>query len=276
LVVRSHRFAEAQKQQLETRLVKAQAEIAALTEYRQGKKRFTDESLLREAIDRIVTKYRVTGLLILTITPQVVEQTVRPYKDRPQEVRTTTTLSLTVTLDQTAVEDANRRLGWRVYATNQSPSALTLEQAVLAYRAQYFVERAFGRLKGKSLSLTPIFFHSDARVTGLIRLLTIALRALTLLEYTARQTLHLTQSTLAGLYPGNPKRATRRPTSELLLRAFVGITLTVLVTPTHTQVYLPALSPLQHHILHLLEMSPHLFARIQPALSRPLPNFTGL
>jgi hypothetical protein len=32
---------------------------------------------------------------------------------------------------------------------------LSLAQAVLAYRSEYQVERSFGRLKGRPLSLTP-------------------------------------------------------------------------------------------------------------------------
>ena len=66
-----------------------------------------------------------------------------------------------------------RSLGWRVYATNQPARQLSLSQAVLAYRAEYLVEHGFGRLKGKPLALTPLYLDSDARVTGLIRLLTI-------------------------------------------------------------------------------------------------------
>ena len=41
-----------------------------------------------------------------------------------------------------------RRLGWRAYATDHPQQALSLEQAVLAYREGYLVERGSGRLKG--------------------------------------------------------------------------------------------------------------------------------
>ena len=47
-----------------------------------------------------------------------------------------------------ALQAAERRLGWRVYGTDRPATALTLEQAVLAYRNEYLVERGFGRLKG--------------------------------------------------------------------------------------------------------------------------------
>ncbi len=77
---------------------------------------------------------------------------------------------------------AERRLGWRVNGTNQPATNLTLEQAVLAYRNEYLVERNFGRLKGRTLSLTPMYLADDNRATGLIRWLTVGLRILTLVE----------------------------------------------------------------------------------------------
>ena len=44
-----------------------------------------------------------------------------------------------------------------LYGTNQAVESLALEQAVLAYRHEYQVERSFGRLKGRPLSLTPMY-----------------------------------------------------------------------------------------------------------------------
>jgi transposase len=82
------------------------------------------------------------------------------------------------------------------------------------------MDRGMGRLKGRPLSLTPMYSQRDDRITGLIRLPTIALRVLTLLE--------VEDIPLTGLYAGNPKRATRRPTAERLLEAFQDITWTIL------------------------------------------------
>jgi transposase len=64
---------------------------------------------------------------------------------------------VTAVVDEEALDAAVRRLGWRVYATNQPAASLSLPQAVLAYREQYIVERSFGRLKGRPLSLTPMY-----------------------------------------------------------------------------------------------------------------------
>jgi transposase len=60
-------------------------------------------------------------------------------------------------VDEAALESAVRRLGWRIYSTNQPVEQLSLEQAVLAYRSEYLVERSLGRLKGRPLSLTPMY-----------------------------------------------------------------------------------------------------------------------
>jgi transposase len=71
-----------------------------------------------------------------------------------------------------------------VYATTQPADQLSLTQAVLAYRNEYLIERNMGRLKGRPLSLTPMYLERDDHATGLIRLLSIGLRVLTLLEFT--------------------------------------------------------------------------------------------
>ena len=108
-------------------------------------------------------------------------------------------------------------LGWRVYATNHE--RLSLSEAVWAYRSHYVVERSFGRLKGQPLSLRPMYLQREDHATGLIRLLSLALRVLILLEFVVRRQLALEEATLAGVYAGNPKRATQRPTAEHLLSA---------------------------------------------------------
>jgi transposase len=92
-----------------------------------------------------------------------------------------------VRVDEAALESAVRRLGWRIDSTNQPSADLSLAQAVLAYRSAYQVERSLGRLKGRPLSLRPMYVQRDDHATGLMRLLSIALRVLTLLEFVVRR-----------------------------------------------------------------------------------------
>lgn len=135
-------------------------------------------------------------------------------------------MQIQAVLDPDAYAQTQRLLGWRVYVSNNLN--LTLTEAVYGYRNEYLVERCFSRYKGRSLGLTPLFLASDQRVKGLIRFLSLGLRILCLLEFSVRSALESEQQMLTGLYAGNPKRATARPTAELLLKAFRGITLTIM------------------------------------------------
>jgi hypothetical protein len=90
---------------------------------------------------------------------------------------------------------------------------------------------------------------------GLIRLLSLALRVLVLLEFVVRQSLAETQTELAGIYAGNPKRATTRPTAERLLETFGGLTRTTLRLPEGGQIdHITPLSSVQERILELLDL----------------------
>lgn len=223
LVVRSLQQAQSATAALQARLEKAQTALERLNERCQGKQRFSDIEALRQAAEKVLERYRVAGLLQVTYTESVQERPVRQYGKRPAETRIERILTCQVLRDEEAIQQASAALGWRVYGTNQDQTALSIEQAVLAYREEYLVERNFGRLKGKPLSLTPMYLQDDQRATGLIRLLSIGLRVLTLLEGTVRQRLAESQATLAGLFAGNPKRVTSRPTAEALLEAFRDI-----------------------------------------------------
>jgi transposase len=262
LVGRSVVWAEAQQQALETRLAKAQAELIALNERRQGKKRYPEAAALRTAGEQLLSKYQVQGLLQLQCQTHEQVRPRRRYGAQPARVDVECTVHLLVQVDEAAVAQAKRALGWRVYGTNQPQAELSLQHAVLAYREEYLVERGFGRLKGKSLSLTPLYLDSDARVTGLLRVLLIALRVLCLLEFRVRQQLQHAGEKLAGISPGNPTRATARPTSELMLRAFEGVTLTTITLLGEVGTYLTPLSAVQQRILLLLGLAPEIYLRL--------------
>jgi transposase len=115
--------------------------------------------------------------------------------------------------------------GWRLSVTNANLEGLSLEEAVFSYREQWQPERGFHRFKRGSLPALPIYFQNEERICGLMFLLTIALRVFTLMEFVVRRQLAKEQKSLAGLYQGNPKRTTTRPTAEKLLVVFRGITL---------------------------------------------------
>jgi len=274
LVVRSLQLAQAQEQSLGARVRKALAAVATLTERAQGKRRFTAEADVQAAVEKIVTRYQVPGLLTLTYRSETTERRVRAYATRPESTPVEQSVTVTASLNEVALDEAKRSLGWRVYATNQLAEQLSLEQAVLASRAEYLVEQAIGRLKGKALSLTPIYLETDQRIIGLVRLLMIGVRVLTLLEFRARQPLQHEGGKLAGIYPGNPKRATERPTTEMMLRAFEGLTLTLMADATGRRAHVTPLSAVQQRILQLLGFSSDLYWRLSQHFSKPILNLS--
>ena len=266
LVVRSLAQAKQLAESLDKRLAQAVTEIEALTERKQGKKRLV-VSELQAAVAKILSHHRVEGLVKVQTHTTTLQIPKRGYGSRPAEVRVETYTRLKAQIDRAAVQQAKQCLGWRVYATNQS--GLTLTQVVGAYREQYLLERCFGRLKGKTLSLMPLYLQTDTRVAGLIRLLTIALRLLTLVEFVVRRRLQQDNTEIVGLYPGNAKRATTQPTAELILKAFTGLNLMVLQIEGQVKVILSELTTLQARLLDLLGLSLDVYLHLSQHFLKP-------
>jgi len=269
LVIRSCQLAQARERGLRARLANAQAAVTALNTRGRGQQRCPDPSALRQAVDTILSRYRVQGLLHVRYQERFWERPLRRYGRREATVQLEWDVQVTVSLDQEAVAAAVRQLGWRVYVTTQPSEELSLQEAVLAYRNEYLVERAMGRLKGRPLSLTPMYLERDDHATGLIRLLSIGVRVLTLLEFVIRRRLAAARTGLVGLYTGNPKRATARPTSERVLERFEGLTLTIIREGRRRRYHLTPLSRVQRRILALLNFPVDIYTRLCPDSHKP-------
>ncbi len=256
LVVHSFKQSEHQRKSLDKRIKKATDALSELNVTGRGRKRLSADEKV-DAAHQILKRYKVGQLLQVDYetTAHTIEK--RAYKDNPARTITETTVTVTAALNPKAYQHALQLLGWRVYASNDL--TLTVQEAVYGYRNEYLIERCFGRYKGDLLGLTPMFLTTDERVKGLIRLLSLGLRILCLLEFSVRCALEVDQQKLAGLYAGNPKRATSQPTSELLLRAFRGITLTIMEINGVVQRFLSPLSEIQQRILLLLGVSDDIY-----------------
>ena len=102
----------------------------------------------------------------------------------------------------------------------------------------------------------------DDQVVGLTRLLSVAVRILTLMEFVVRRSLKQQEATLVGLYKDQPRKATATPTAERLLQAFVPITLTQVQLPEQVVRHVTALTPVQQHILALLDLPSDLYTSL--------------
>jgi transposase len=271
IVVRSPALQARQQQALERRLADAEADLADLLVARRGKGRPTTPDEAEAAIAAILERHAVAGLLDVTLTATAQTRTIRAYRGQPAREETTYALAVTHARVEPAITDAIARLGWRVDATNRPVADLDTTQVVLAYRDQYLVEHPMGRLKGAPLSLSPVYLSRDDHVTGLVRLLTIAMRVLSLLEYGIRRSLAQApqEEPLQGLYAGQPNRKTRRPTAERVLEAFRNLTLTVVALPTQVIRHLTPLTTLQQRLLALAGLEDTCYLRLVAHSSEP-------
>jgi transposase len=258
LVVRSFSYVKTMQAGLVRRLDKAESALRALTPPRQrGKTQIADEASLLSSIARIEKQYRVQGFFQLNYTQEVTERQIRGYKGQPPRSERKVRFQLDVKRNETAIAAAHFQAGWRIYVTNAPQTRLSLTQAVLAYRDQYIEENVFRRLQGKFLSITPLYIQRDDHAQGLLHLLTLGARLLALGDYLARQALAKEGSQLTGVYSGNPKRGTSRPTMERMLNAFNGIDL--LIFSQQARPFLTRLSDVQERILALPGLSDSLF-----------------
>lgn len=267
LVVRSCAYVAAETAALHQRLTRAAADLRQLTPPRgRGQHPIRDEAALQAQVTALLSHYRVAGLLDVTWVREVTVHAKRAYRGQPAHTEEDVWYVITaVTPNPAAIEQAERLLGWRIYVTNTPLTELALAEAVLAYREEYIVENIFRRLKGRRLSLTPLYLHRDDHALGLVRLLTLAARLLAVAEYRARCQLAAADADLRGLYAGQAQRTTNRPTTERLLRAFQQLTLTVITGVGPPIRHLPPLTPLQTRILTLLDLSPTLYTDLAAA-----------
>jgi transposase len=261
LVVYSSKLAQSAAAGLRERLQRAAAKLQALTSPPgRGKQQYDTLEPLQKAAEAILHQYRLTGLLSLSYERQVTQRHIRRYRDRPARTEETVRYQLSVTSDQAAIQQQLRTFGWRLYVLNLPLAQMSLSQAVLAYRAAPAVERDFSRLKGHPLGLRPAYVQREDHLLGLVRLLSLALSVLTLTEFVARRALQSVSEALPGLYPGNPKQRSPRPTAERLLAAFQNITLTRIHLPGQVITHISPLTPLQSRILELLGLSPTIYS----------------
>ena len=121
------------------------------------------------------------------------------------------------------------------------------------YRGQYQIESRFNDLKNKVTKLMPVFLQKESRVRGLINFMMIGLKAICGMEITVANKLKKENKILTGIYAGNPKRGTEKPTAKMMLSRFTGISISVFMEKGKVKfIGLTPLDEVQLKILRLL------------------------
>jgi transposase len=277
LIANSPRHAQVQEKGLEKRMRHAEEKILALTPERgRGRRQITEEADLIVAVEGILKKHKVDGL----VTYEYIKEVEREEKyigrgrgSRNREKRVLERIRYVITKvdrDGERVHAEVKRFGWKVFVTDVPAQTVSFVEAMTCYRKEYRVERIFHRLKSR-LEISPPFVKRDDQVIGLTHLLTLGVRVLTLIEYVVRRSLARGNERLVGLHLENPKKATDTPTSERILKAFSEINLTIMNTGHDIIRHLSPLSRLQIDILSRLGFDSSIYNNLEIEQSpRPL------
>jgi len=267
-IVLSPEYAEKQRAQLKAQIKKAEVAIQKLGERRRGYAYPETAVELEASVSTVLAAHGCEAYLAVTITEETVCKQIRAYKQRLARVEKSTVFHLKIEEKRENLEKAYRLLGWRAYATNAPESNLSLSKAVDVYRDTYLHEHGYSRLKGNPLSLTPMYLQKEDQMTGLVRLLSLALRVLTLMEFVVRKQLAEEGDALQGVYAGNRKRKTKTPRTETLLGVFKGIVLTIIHDGEKEWVHLNPLKPTQKRILQLLGLTEDVYTSLVPEFTK--------
>jgi transposase len=270
-VIRSESAAASQAAALDRRLKQTEMAVRNLTPpVGPGRTQFTSGWELESAVKALLTEQNATELLTVTWERQetVRQRYVGPGRGGPNRRQATERVVryqiTSVRRDEAAIERLVARMGWQVQVTNVAESRLSLGDSVLGYRAGTCVERGFHQLKDQPLGIRPLYVHRDDQIRGLARLLTLALRILTLFEVLVRRGQDQDDEKLASLYPGQAKRTTNRPTAKRVLEAIArtGVTLIQEVSGEGCRWHLTALPVLLTRVLGYLGLSEEVYTRL--------------
>jgi transposase len=259
LVNRSTALQAGHRRRRERALARVSEGLAALSRPpTNGRRVYRTPADLEAAVDGLLRAAHLEG--VVWITPQA----------HPRRDGTTCWTVGAYGVDLLAWQDMVDRLGWQVYLTSTTPTQYPAAALAMAYRQQVIQERGFARLKTRNLHIRPVYLSDERRIAGLTWLLCLALRVLTVTEYRLRTALQQRGETLAGLNPAARSQATSCPTTERVIAVFQNLTRTTVALAEAVHLHVTPLTPLQEHILALLQLPADLYTRLASPLPKPL------
>jgi transposase len=258
LVVRSSAYQAGLRRRRERALARLTDDLVKLWHAPgRGRKRYRNRQELERTVAARIAQAGLTGV----VQTAVAEETL--------PAGTTRWIVSAVWVHLAAWQALLDRLGWQVYVTNTTTTHYRAPALVASYHQQALEERGFSRLKTRHLHIRPVYRRDETRMAGLLGLLCLALRVLTLTEHRLRTALAERGAALAGLNPASRMQSTSRPTTERVLAVFTALTLTSIGTNGGYYHHVTPLNATQRHILALLALPDNLYER----LATPSTNF---
>ena len=255
LVVRSSAYQEGLRRRRVRALERLTEDLVKLWQPPgRGRKRYHHREVLERTVAERIARAGLTGVVQTAVAEE-------PLPDGTTRWRVTA-----VWVNLAAWQALVERLGWQVYVTNTTQKQYTAPALVASYHQQVLQERGFSRLKTRNLHIRPVYLRDETRIAGLLWLLCLALRVLTLTEHRVRTALAERGEELAGLNPASRAQTTAQPTTERVLAAFANVTLTTIRAAGECVHHVTPLTPTQRHVLALLALPADLYERLaQPS-----------
>jgi len=255
LVVRSAAFQASQCRQREAALARLTVALMALGQPpRPGRKHVRQQADLAAHVAGLLDQAGLTGVAEVTVA------------EEPLPDGSTRWVVAAIAVNRAAWQALVERLGWAVYLTTTTARQLDGPAVVATYHQQPVHERGFSRLKTETLHIRPVYLRDEQRICGLVWLLCLALRVLTLTEHRVRTALAERQEAVVGLNPASRTQPTTRPTTERIVAAFANLTLTTLVLAGRVVRHVTPLTATQRHLLVLLKLPADLYERLEQAV----------
>lgn len=255
ILVYSPDYASGLMKSFTNRLDEAQTAIENLVISKRGRRNPKTLQDLHGRVEGIIKKFKVEDCFDITCSQKVETYTIQGHKNRPTRTQERVILSLQLKRQQHIIMAKLKKLGWQIYASNAPIDQIETVELVKCYRNEFRIEHLFDNIINKHVQLLPIYLQKETRVKGLIRLLSVAMRVIMLLQYEVRCELAAGQEKISGIYPGNKTRSTDQPTATMLLRAFKGCSLVIIETKSEQIVQITTLSKTQKTILNLLGLN---------------------
>ena len=251
--VQSNSYAKSEQKALDRKIERASKKLHYLLVRKQGKPTPNTKKALQTAIDEILEKSGLVGLLEVEIQEKQHQKKVNAYGDNPARIKRWSTFQIHVQPNEKAILAKKELAGWQVYGTTISQRKLSFEKVVWKYREQNRIESRFNDLRNKVVPLLPIFLKKDNRVEALIHVLMICLKVCSVIEFKIAKQLKEEQKELSNIYAGNPKQSTARPTTKKILAQFKRIAITYIYEP-NTQSPRVMMTDLNQSILEIIRL----------------------
>ena len=258
LVVRSSAYQAGLRRRRAQTLARLRDDVAKLWQPPgRGRKRYKSRQELERTIAERIAQAGLTGVVQTAVTEETLPDGTLRW------------IVAAVWVHLAAWHAMLERLGWQVYVTKTTKTHYSAPALVASYHQQALEERGFSRLKTRNLHIRPVYLRDETRIAGLLWLLCLALRGLTLTEHRMRTALAERGEALAGLNPASRSQSTSLPTTERVLAVCTSLTLTTIGIEGGSYHHVTPLNAAQRHILALLELPDDLYE----GLARPSTNF---